>query len=143
MVGFGSPRELHGAVARLLDAVRAWAFNEDAFAPADAAPMALEADLVLDGQEIVVAPALDFFGYVVSVHLVPFRPRTRAVLEDVAIFKVRLRDEIACLLKRLLRFAAEANDEIAANSDAGHDLAAASQHVAIELDTVEPLHPPK
>src|SRR5260370_12796249 len=54
---------------------------------ADPAQVILKADFILDGQQIVVAALLDFFGDIVRVQLVAFGPGARTVFENVAVLE--------------------------------------------------------
>src|SRR5262249_35457952 len=125
------PSQLHGAgtggptLPARLGCGLARPFDEHFHGLADPAAMVGQADRVLDCQQVVVAPPLDFPGHVGGVPLVALGARPGAVLEDEAVLEPGPADQLAGALERLLGFPREADDEVAADRHPGHLLPAA------------------
>ena len=95
---------------------------------------------MLNGEQIVVAPLLDFERNVVFQQLRAFRSRTLAVLEDEAVLKAALFHQLDRLREVLVRLAAKADDEIARYRIARNGFANALHHVPVSLDGVAAFH---
>src|SRR5262249_32507268 len=121
MISGSAPHQLHRARAiGVFKRCLAWSLYQHVYGLPDAAAMIGKANGVLDRQQIIVAAFLDFLGYIVCEQLVGLGPRPRTVLEDKAVLEARFTDEVARALERFLGFAAESDDEIAADRHTGH-----------------------
>src|SRR5262245_18314469 len=143
VIGHRSPGQLHGtgrAIPRL-EEVLARPLDQHLDCISDALAVMGEAHGVLNGQEIVVAALLRLLGHIIGIQFVRLRSRARTVLEDETVLEAGLADQIAGSLELLLRFATEADDEIAGDGNARHPLAAACKHLPIISYCVEPFHP--
>src|SRR5262249_15854660 len=81
-------RQLHRPGAWLvLQRGLARSLNEDFHGLADSAQVVLQADRVLQPQQVVVATLLYFLRHVVPEHPVPLAARPRVVLEDEAVLE--------------------------------------------------------
>src|SRR3984885_7695469 len=112
--------EFAGRFARALD--------QHFYFAADEICVVLFADLVLNGQEFVVAAALHVFRNLVRVAFERLRSGTRAVPENEAVLKAATADEVDALREFALRFARMADDEVARHSTVRHHLANAIVH---------------
>ena len=128
-LGFGV---LFGGFAR--------AFDEDFDLAAEEGVVVFFADLVLEGEQFVVAAAFDFVGDVVGVQIGALGAGAFAVLEDETVFETRLADEVHRELELVFGFAAEADDEIARHGDVRNPLAGTGEHFAIVFHRVAALH---
>src|SRR4051812_49032373 len=140
-VGAASELEMGAGCGSLFFGGFAGAFDQNLNLLADEGLIVGFADFVLKGEEFVVAVAFDFVRDIVGKELGAFGAGAFAVFEDEAVFEAALADEVHRELELGVGLAAEADDEVTADSNTGHPLLRSNDHLAIVFDRVAALHP--
>src|SRR4051812_43678783 len=119
----------------------AWPLDQNIDLLANKGVVVCFADFVLQGEQLVVAVAFNFVRNVVRVQLGALRAGAFAVLEDEAVLEAAITNKVHRELKLGIGFAAKADNEVAADCNAGHPLLRSNDHLAIVFDCIAPLHP--